>query len=355
MAINSSSRRRYVKSASSLGCGTLSESEQVDYKPTRQPSTLSTSDDSSVASSSITSFQYTYDSTTGLPVFDIDYCSDDELLGGEAGLASRTEELEAIKEIRSALTKDEKSQLTDPRMLIRHWRAEKGNTKRALQTLRDALQWRRDFEVTPLRVCMQNNSDKLLGHKDYQEMMRLENTTGKIYVRGTTLEGRALMYMFAMRNNTDSDADNMRHLVWNLEKAIRVTQHHSQGQLDKYCLLVDCTDYDLRKSPSLQASKMTLDVLQKHFKERMYRIYVLNPPLAFRIFWKLVQPFIDPVTKTKLVFCTGPNSDGAKLLHKEVGLAAAKKLETCAHGTGDARPFCSKEYLELPMHLGFDE
>ena len=186
-------------------------------------------------------------------------------------------------------------------------------------------------------------------------MMRLENATGKIFVRGTTLEGRALMYMFAMRNNTNSDSDNMRHLVWNLEKAIRVTQHHSQGQFDKYCLLVDCTDYDLRKSPSLQASKMTLDVLQKHFKERMYRIYVLNPPLAFRIFWKVVQPFIDPVTKTKIVFCTGPSSEGAKVLHKEVGPEQAKRLEECAYGTASIRPFDSKEYLELPMHIAFDE
>lgn len=149
----------------------------------------------------------------------------------------------------------------------------------------------------------------------------------------------------------------MRHLVWNLEKAIRVTKHHSNGRLDKYCLLIDCANYSLKKAPSLQASKMTLDVLQKHFKERMHRIYVLNPPLAFRIFWNMVKPFIDPVTKTKIVFCTpnNPKDEGLEQLREDVGPEQAKRMEPCAFGTEPIREFNSKEYLELPMHIGFDE
>lgn len=161
----------------------------------------------------------------------------------------------------------------------------------------------------------------------------------------------------------------MRHLVWNLEKAIRVTYRHSQGRrLDKYCLLIDCANYSLAKAPSMQASKMTLDVLQKHFKERMHRIYVLNPPLAFRMFWKMVKPFIDPVTKTKIVFVTGPDSDGAEQLRKDVGPEQAQRLEPCVFGNSGGggknassspvppiRDFDSKEYLELPMDVAFDE
>ena len=146
----------------------------------------------------------------------------------------------------------------------------------------------------------------------------------------------------------------MRHLVWNLEKAIRVTHHNSKGRLDKYCLLIDCANYSLAKAPSMQASKMTLDVLQTHFKERMHRIYVLNPPLAFRLFWNMVKHFIDPVTKTKIVFCT-PNSEGVEQLLQDVGPAQAKRMEPCAFGTHPIRDFDSKEYLELPMHIGFDD
>jgi len=240
-------------------------------------------------------------------------------------------------------------------MIIRHWRAEKGDLNRAMQTLREAVQWRKEYELTAIRVCMSQHPDKVTGHKDYEAMMRLENATGKIYVRGTTLEGRALQYMFAMRNNTKSDIDNMRHLAWNIEKSISVTQHATGGRLDKICLMIDCTNFDLSKAPSLHASKMTLDLLQKHFKERMYRIYVLNPPMTFRIFWKIVRPFIDPVTKAKIVFCTGPDSEGTQQLFKDVGPDQAARLEKCAYGTEALRPFDSKEFLELPMHVGFDE
>ena len=349
------SKRPQMTRASTLGGGYVGKDEKVVFFSDRQFSTLSTTSDSSSSLDLQESFCYEYDPTTGLPIFDIDNCSGDELLGGESGFASRPEELQAVLSMRGQLSDQEKKELTDPRMLIRHWRAEKGDTTRAMETLRDAFQWRKDYELTALRVCMSEHPNKVIGHTDFNAMMRLENATGKIFVRGKTLEGRALQYMFAMRNNTKSDIDNMRHLAWNLEKSIRVTQHHSRGRLDKICLLIDCTDFDLMKAPSIHASKMTLDLLQKHFKERMYRIYVLNPPLTFRIFWKLVKPFIDPVTKTKIVFCTGPLSEGTQQLHKDVGHDQVKRLERCAYGTEPIRPFDSQEYLELPMHIGFDE
>lgn len=230
-------RRRsvIVRSVSTLGSGSLNEKDQVVtyYCPSPSPppfsntttkigrrtSTLSTtttntssSDEEEEYSSSSSSrhdvdYQQ-FDPRTGLPIFNIDQCTDDELLGGEVSplhpTITRDEELAAVKELRKELTEAEKTELTDPRMLVRHFRAEKGNTARALETLRDALQWRRDFEVTALRVCMQcsnyneETNNVVKGHKDYQAMMRLENATGKIFVRGTTLEGRAMMYMFAM-------------------------------------------------------------------------------------------------------------------------------------------------------------
>jgi CRAL/TRIO domain len=354
MLLDIRSKSAHLKKSTSLGGGYIGNDDKVVFFVERQCSTISTSDSSSSLESE-ECFHYEYDPKTGLPIFDIDECSDNELLGGEAGFASRFDELQAVHAMRRQLSDDEKKDLTDPRMLIRHWRAEKGDLTRAMQTLREAFQWRKDYQLTALRVCMSAYPNKVTGNKDYNAMMRLENATGKIYVRGTTKEGRALQYMFAMRNNTNSDIDNMRHLAWNLEKSIAVTMHHSQGRLDKICLMIDCTNFDLRKAPSMHASKMTLDLLQKHFKERMHRIYVLNPPLAFRIFWKLVKPFIDPVTKTKIVFCTDPQSEGTLQLHKEVGPDQAKRLENCAYGTEPIRPFDSEEYLGLPMFIGFDQ
>jgi hypothetical protein len=245
---SSSNGRRFVKSVSSLGSGTLHEDEQVvacytpsscsttNKAPLRQTSTLSTTLVDSISStgssssettttrtattSTITTgrtFEYEYNDATGLPIFDIDQCDDEELLGGEPSplhdSVTRQDELSAVKELRSQLSVSathETQELTDPRMIVRHFRAEKGNTAKALETLRDALQWRRDFETTALRVCMNTTSTSSpsptpssssptnTAKKDYQAMMRLENETGKIFVRGTTLEGRALMYMFAM-------------------------------------------------------------------------------------------------------------------------------------------------------------
>ena len=44
------------------------------------------------------SYYYEGDPTTGLPIFDVDKCSDDGLFGGEAGFAPRPEEQQADSE-----------------------------------------------------------------------------------------------------------------------------------------------------------------------------------------------------------------------------------------------------------------
>eukprot|EP00934_Nitzschia_sp_Nitz4_P006607 Nitzschia sp. Nitz4//scaffold230_size58257//22057//23211//NITZ4_006479-RA/size58257-processed-gene-0.63-mRNA-1//-1//CDS//3329543244//6597//frame0 len=287
----------------------------------------------------------------GLPVFDIDSCSDCDLLGGESHLAnfSRREEIQGVREMLSDLTPKEKAELTDPAMLIRHFRAEKGDVARALESLRSALQWRRDFDVSRLRTCMQEPQEKEL-----QEMMFREDQSGKLYNRGVNKQGRALVYMKAMNNKTpNAEEDNMKHLIWNIEKAVSVTRHFSGGELDKFCLMIDCNNFRLSKAPSLSVAKFTLDVLQKHYPERMYRAFVLNPPMTFRVFWNLVKPFVDPVTKTKVVFVT-PGTSGVDTLYDVMGEEQMKKLEPHAFGKYPVREFNSKEHLTQPFHIPFD-
>jgi len=83
----------------------------------------------------------------------------------------------------------------------------------------------------------------------------------------------------------------------------------------------------------------------------MYWAYLLNPPMVFRVFWNVIKPFVDPVTKEKMVFCSG-TSGMAKLLD-----AAQDKhmLEDVAGGVNTVKDFDSKEYMNLPFDVSFDE
>lgn len=348
-------------------------------------------------------------------------------LGGEPCLLDATEEMEGVRKILCALSTQERKQMSDDiAMPVRHFRAEKGHTDLAIKKIKEALHWRRNFGLEELiqqshhaatnkatTKSSTNGEDNNNNNNEVKEMLSRENDTGKLYVRGYDSNGRALLYMRPGRENTTHESNQMRHLVWNLEKAIACTakrsvqlmmtrQQQQQGQqqqqqeennnnnsifttddkqppsppspqpLEKVTLLIDYEGFSFRNMPPLSTSRYTLDILQKYYPERMHRAYILNPPAVFRTFWTIIRPFIDPVTKEKIVFCCSPPPSGRRRQQQKekggeggggglapllaaVGDAHADKLEPVAGGTKKIRDFCSIEYLRLPFAVSFDE
>jgi CRAL/TRIO domain len=73
-----------------------------------------------------------------------------------------------------------------------------------------------------------------------------------------------------------------------------------------------------------------------------------------RTFWALIKPFIDPVTKSKIVFCTG--KQGLAQIAADVGPANLGHLEPCAGGTNHDLPAVSSpDYLNLPFDQAYGE
>jgi len=304
------------------------------------------------------------------------------LLGGEDSKYDRQDELDGVRYIWNELDKVERSELPDLAMMVRHWRAESGDAEKALAKLRDTLHWRREFGVDDLVGCFEGgdsgggNGESTANNK-LAATMEEENSTGKIYVRGYDREGRAFMYMRPGRENTMNAADNMKHLVWNIEKAVACTKRKSleilssrrkqqqqqvpsdaagadqQMPLEKINLVIDYAGFRLRDAPPLSTSKHTLDILQKHYPERMHRAYVLHPPLYFKTFWSVIKPFVDPLTKKKIVMVS--NDAAMRELTDAVGPANLNKMEPVAGGPEPVRDFDSREYLHLPFDHCFDE
>ena len=149
----------------------------------------------------------------------------------------------------------------------------------------------------------------------------------------------------------------MRDLVFHLEKAVACTarksaQLHDGKPLEKINLVIDYEGFKLQNAPPMSTTRYTLDILQKHYPERMKHAYLLHPPLVFRAFWALIKMFVDPVTKEKIVFCSGKEGQ-AKLTDN---IADKHKLEARSYGSDPGiRDFNSREYLHLPFDVSFDE
>jgi CRAL/TRIO domain len=217
-----------------------------------------------------------------------------------------------------------------------------GHVDDAIRKIKATLAWRKEFEVDKIMHCFDEDGDP-----EMRAIIEKENETGKIYCRGYDQEGRVAMYMRPHHENTHNALNNMRHLVYQLERAIACTEKKSGG-LEKINLMVDYEHFRIRDSPPLSTSKWTITILQHHYPERLFKAYILNPGFVFRTFLSVVRPFLDPVTKSKLLMASG-KAEKQKKIGERFDLDVLE--ESSGGEPGAVKDFDSKIYLAMP----FDE
>jgi CRAL/TRIO domain len=50
------------------------------------------------------------------------------------------------------------------------------------------------------------------------------------------------------------------------------------------------------------AAKAFVDLAAKHYPERLQKFWIVGAPKLFSVLWNAIQPFVDPVTKSKVGF-----------------------------------------------------
>jgi hypothetical protein len=153
------------------------------------------------------------------------------------------------------------------------------------------------------------------------------------------------VYMRPANENSKDARDNVRFLVYNLERAIAVTE---KCGLEKINLMIDYEGFRIRDSPPMSTNKWVISVLQDHYPERLYRGYVVNPGFFFRVVINLLRPFLDPVTKDKIQLCSNH-----KMAMEKVGdKFDLAEVEKCGGGTGALKEFDATRYFD---ELLFDQ
>ncbi|KAF2197601.1 hypothetical protein GQ43DRAFT_336427, partial [Delitschia confertaspora ATCC 74209] len=182
---------------------------------------------------------------------------------------------------RVPLSADEKMWLTRE-CLLRYLRATKWNLGNASKRLQDTLVWRREF-----------GADRFTA--DY---ISEENATGKQIIFGYDNNARPCLYLLPNKQNTKASPKQVEHLVYMLERVIELMP---AGQ-ETLALLIDFKNSSASSNPSVGMGKQVLNILQNHYPERLGRALVSHIPWYVSGFFKLITPFIDPHTKTKLKF-----------------------------------------------------
>jgi hypothetical protein len=208
----------------------------------------------------------------------------------ETKYAALLKNVQAWTDIPEASTKDAKSTaLTDSeRMfltrecLLRYCRATNWDIAQSETRLRNTLVWRREYGVESRT-------------KDY---IAIENATGKQVILGWDNHGRTCQYLRPSKQNTERSDRQIQHLVFMLERAIDLMP---PGQ-ETLALLINFAETKSGQGATLSQGRQTLNILQNHYPERLGRALVTNVPFYIWGFFKLITPFIDPLTREKIKF-----------------------------------------------------
>lgn len=255
--------------------------------------------------------------------------------------------------------------------LLRYLRAVKYDLAAALARVEEVVVWRREYGVDAdkedLDLHLTPSRTEVEGKKHHgtpltAEEVEEESRTGKQFTLGYDVHSRPCLHMYpyrqvrldlfffhskkptvadserfgGVRQNTKVSQRQIRFVVWCLERTIdlmppgveslallidfgtgkaggggqRASGSHSQT-LDfrgkKKSADVDCA------ATTLGQARTVLTILQTYYAERLGRAICVNVPFLFWGFYKLVGPFIDPVTKEKIRF----NPDTKELVPRE--------------------------------------
>ncbi|KAF2104697.1 CRAL/TRIO domain protein [Rhizodiscina lignyota] len=180
------------------------------------------------------------------------------------------------------LTDDERMFLTRE-CLLRYLRAVKWSSPAAAaKRLLDTLIWRREYGLYEFTA-------------DY---ISPENETGKQLILGYDVNGRPCHIMNPGKQNTSRSDRQIHHLVWMLERAVDMMP---PGQ-EMLALLINFKEMSNGQGATVGQGRETLRILQNHYPERLGRALISDLPWYISIFFRAIQPFLDPVTKEKMKF-----------------------------------------------------
>lgn len=155
-----------------------------------------------------------------------------------------------------------------------------------------------------------------------------ECVTGKIRVLPQRdRHGRPIIVMDSSRENSKGHESQVRHLVWQLERAVRKMNPPIEGQkpapfVEKYCVFIQMARHSIWNAPPLKTSMETLKCLTERYPEHLGHAIVFMPGMLFSGLWSACKPLMDPKTVKKVLFVRGDVSDGSKndaLLREVIG------------------------------------
>ena len=192
------------------------------------------------------------------------------------------------------------ARICDDNFLHRYARARAYDVERTCTKVLNSIAWHLAVRPETIRAA------------EFEEEAR----TGKIYIGGTDVHGRAVIVLDNTKASALDHDGQMRHLIWSMQRAVRRMQ---PGGREKFVVFIHLEDFGFTTAPSLRTTQETIKILGGHFPERLGHCVLYKAPYLFWTLWNMVKPIIDVVTREKVVMISGDTSEGTSNDHMLVG------------------------------------
>ncbi|KAK3228900.1 hypothetical protein Dsin_000781 [Dipteronia sinensis] len=121
----------------------------------------------------------------------------------------------------------------------------------------------------------------------------------KVCMQGLDKKGRPIVVAFGGRHNPSKGSleDFKRFVVFTLDK---ICAKMAWGQ-EKFVAIGDLQGWGYTNS-DIRGYLASLSILQDCYPERLGKLFIVHSPYIFMTAWKAIYPFIDSITKKKIVF-----------------------------------------------------
>ncbi|RKP12006.1 CRAL-TRIO domain-containing protein, partial [Piptocephalis cylindrospora] len=213
--------------------------------------------------------------------------------------------------------------------LLRYLRAHRWSVSSAKKGLAETLEWRRIYRPDMIP----------------SEEVRVEGETGKTFPSGFDRVGRPIIYMRPRLENTKASDRQLRYVVFILERALAMM---SPG-VETVTLVIDYKGASMRQSPGLATCKSFLHILSHHYPERLGKAFVVDGPWYFFTLFRMLNPFMDPVTREKVWFVDLERQKNMSL--EENASSEGSSSSSSASSPGDNNKYTSLLYHIDPVML----
>jgi putative NADH-flavin reductase len=196
----------------------------------------------------------------------------------------------ALAELRETLLKQgvfSKKSLMPDQHLLRFLRARDFNVKKTLDMLVGDLEWRKAFEGITFK------------YTDFPQLFKFMKT-GAIYRAGYDLGGRPVIVSNLARLYPRDVADVSEIPKFWVAYVHYVNMECEKAGVTDYTCIADLSGFSPSKNFSLAMVKILIDILQNYYPERLAYALILHTPMAFRMLWNMIAPFLEERTKAKV-------------------------------------------------------